>query len=282
MKKREDAIIRETLGQVFYTEISTKFDKDLATVEKILANNPEELTELERYTLINILGTSYHDSGKIEGVTSIDGSAHGCAFCEKMRQAAAGNPAHICGGCYDYKQENDRVNVENRHKLNLVILSTVRFTVEELKMLTMTQIGRINSSGDIQNEIHAENAINIGYAFKWANIALWAKNVPAVQAAAEKLGKPENMIFIQSSPIIGRPAQLAKWFDYTFTVYPDKKTTAAAIANGACACNGKKCRECGYKCYFGAWAPGSDIAELLKNVTNEKRKEIVAFLETNF
>lgn len=249
-------------GKEFKIGESKKFDKDLETVETIL--NKEELTEIDRYILLSVYQTAYHNSGKVIGTTTLDSSAHNCIFCEKMQKAAEKNPDHICNKCYDKKNESYRKYIKNRHTLNLLIMSSVRFTVKELSRLTVTNIIRINSSGDIENQIHAENMVNVAYAFPWARVGLWTKNKKDVTAAIDKLGKPENLILVQSSPIKGRPARRAKYFDYVFTVYPDKESTEKAIAAGACSCNGKECRACGYKCYFGTWEKGANIAEVLR------------------
>ena len=103
--------------------------------------------------------------------------------------------------------------------------------------------------------------------------SLWAKNTAPVIAACDKLGKPENMILIQSSILIGKPCKLAKYFDYSFTVYKDKESINKALASGANECNGKKCKTCGYKCYMGAWEKGANIAEYLR-IDEKTRKAI--------
>ena len=112
----------------------------------------------------------------------------------------------------------------------------------------------------------------------YAKCALWAKHTVPVIQACKTYGKPENLTLIYSSPIIGLIPRLPEYFDYVFVVFPDKETTKAAIENGACECNGKKCRECGYKCYKHEWANGSVIAELLKGVNANERKTIINYL----
>lgn len=82
--------------------------------------------------------------------------------------------------------------------------------------------------------------------------------------AIEKYGKPENAVMIQSSPFVDKAVKLARYFDYTFTVYSDKEKIENALANGACECNGKKCADCGYKCYMKAWEENANIAEFLR------------------
>lgn len=255
-----------------------KIIKDLETVINILKDGKTELTPVEKMQLLHVYNVAYHDSGKIEGISSLDSSAHNCEFCATMRKAAGNNPLHICGMCYDFAQEHSFKgrNVLNRHSLNLLIMSTIDFSIEELATLPETELIRINSSGDTANIIYARNMIKYVYAHAYTKTAYWAKNTAPIIAACKELGKPENLILVQSSPIIGHPAKLAEFFDYVFTVYVTKEATEAAIKDGSCACNGKKCAACGFKCYKGLWPIGGNIAEFLR-VDEKTRKTIVAY-----
>jgi len=256
-----------------------KIRADIATVEKILAKGIENLSPLDRYILLTVYNVSFHKAGKIAGVSSLDSTATNCEFCQAMRQAANGNPAHICGPCYDFAQEQYRDTVLNRHTLNMVIFSTIDFTCEELKALPLTPIVRGNSSGDVPNTIYARNFIRLAFAFPYMHFALWAKNTAPVVQACKDLTKPDNLVLIQSSPIIGTPAKKAEYFDYIFTVYATKADTEKAIASGAAECNGKSCTECGYKCYFKAHKSGSNIAEYLRGVNAAQRQIISDYLK---
>ena len=282
MKNKEMVLKLENMvvfnGYVFITGRSKKFDKDLQTVMFLLSK--KELNAAERMQLLTIYQSSYHESGKIEGVVSFDSSAHNCKFCEAMREKAKNNPAHICNYCYDYSQEEYKINSWNRHSLNMLIMSTIDFTEEELAIIPAGLIDRINSSGDIPNTIYARNMIRLAKVNKHGRFAFWAKNEYALVAATDQLGKPQNAIYIRSSEIIGRPAELPKYFNYVFTVYPDKESCEKAIAAGAAECNGKKCKECGYKCYFGTHE-SHNIAELLRGVSVNDRTEIMTWLENN-
>lgn len=253
---------------------SAKFEKDFSTVKAILEK--DVISATDRIALLSIYKSAYHESGKIEGITSFDSTATNCDFCKAMRKAAENNPKHICGYCYDYAQEHSfrGANIVNRHTLNMLIMSSVEFTKEELRLVNTSYINRVNSSGDTPNVTYAKNMLNIAYVNPGEKFAYWAKNKKAVIAACDELGKPGNMILIQSSVIIGKPEKLAKYFDYVFTVYATKEETENALANGACECNGKKCKACGYKCYFGAWESGANIAEFLR-VNAETRKKII-------
>lgn len=279
MKKTELANLDNVVifaGCAFVTGKSKKFDKDLKDVMFILSK--PELAAADRYKLLTIYQTAYHEGGKIAGVMSYDSSATNCSFCKAMRVKAEKNPAHICNFCYDKAAEAFKINAMNRHSLNLIIMSTIEFTADELQIIPAGMINRINSAGDIPNKTYAVNMIRIAKNNLFARFAFWAKNKIALIAATDQESKPENAIYIQSSEIIGRPEEPAKYFDYVFTVYPDKKTTEAAIENGAAECNGKKCSECGYKCYFGTHK-SKHIAELLRGVNAGKRAEIIKYLE---
>ena len=145
-------------------------------------------------------------------------------------------------------------------------MSSVEFTVEELRVLSVAYLNRVNSSGDVPNVTYALNMIKLCYAFPAVRFGFWAKNTAAVIAACDVLGKPENVVLVQSSPIIGQPAPLAKYFDFVFTVYLTQEAVDAAIAAGAGACNGKKCKDCGYSCYLNLWKESGvvNVAEYLR------------------
>ena len=262
-----------------HNDKTAKFERDLTKVAAILEKDVEQLSPVERIELLSIYHPAYHDSGKIEGITSFDSTATNCDFCKMMRELAKNNPLHICGYCYDFAQEHSfkGVNVLNRHTLNMIIMSTVEFTIEELRLLNVTYINRINSSGDVPNVTYARNMIKICFAFPCVKFGFWSKNTVPVIAACDELGKPENVTLIQSSYIIGKPAKLAKYFDLVFTVYLTREETENALANGSNECNGKKCKECGYKCYLNGWKAGSNIAEYLRipGIKDNKRKEMI-------
>lgn len=256
----------EKNGYTFVLGASKKFDRDFERVFSIIDKGPENITAADRIELIMLYHAAFHTGGKIAGVTSYDSSATNCEFCKKCRAAAEKVDSHICAKCYDYAQEHGfkGPNMLNRHTLNMVIMSSVEFTREELARIPASKINRVNSSGDTPNTTYAINMLNLAHVNRYFNFAYWVKNTAAVIAAVEKVGKPKNMILVQSSCIIGRPAKLAKYFDYVFTVYESEEAVKNAIVSGAMSCNGTKCQECGYKCYNGTWPNGSNIAELLK------------------
>ena len=269
----------EFMGCTFYLGASKKFDKDLQVVENILTK-PEPLTHADRLMLIMIYQTSFHDSGKIEGIMSADSSCHGCEFCRNARKAAETDPTLICKYCYDEKQENDRVHTLNRHQLNMLIMSSVLFTEEELSLVPVSVINRINSSGDVPSRIYALNITTMIALHKNVKFSWWAKNARPVIEAMEELGKPDNLILIYSGIVINRIPKLPKYFDYGFIVAVDKASVKRLLAlPNTGECNGKKCKECGFKCYTGAWKDGTIIVEYLRGINKETRNDIIAALK---
>lgn len=240
-----------------------KFERDERIANEILSKGVDNLSKIDRLTLLSIYNVSYHDSGKIEGISSCDSSCHGCTFCQRMRKAAEKDPTIICGKCYDYKLELLRSAMMKRHMLNLKIMSTVPFEIDELATLPLTNIARIDSSGDIENDIHAENMIKLIIAHPYSHVGFWTKNTPCVDRAIDKFGKPSNMVYIESDLHINGSGKHSRYADYTFTVYT-ADMIETVLANGACECNGKKCKECGFKCYLHAWENGANIAERLR------------------
>ena len=251
-----------------------KFERDLLTVNRILS--ADTITAADRMQLLKILNIAFHEGGKIEGIYSIDSTATNCSYCKAMRAAAKNIIKHICNYCYDYAQEHSfkGKNVLNRHTLNMIILSAVEFTDQELATLNIIGLCRFNSSGDIQSNTMALNYFRIAANNPYCKFALWAKNVAAVKYALSVCGKPENLTLIFSNPIInGRPI-LPGGYDYTFSVYTPGKIESILSTGDYMECNGKKCKECGYKCYMRLWPAGANIAEKLR-----ANKELIARID---
>lgn len=228
-----------------------------------------ELTTNERLSILRILQTNYHESGKIAGIQSIDSSCN-CDFCEKMHNSK--NPMCVCRHCYAHAIEKRYNAVGLRHELNAFIMSQFVWSIDELKTLKLyTTYVRFNSDGDIINTIMSDNYHKIALAFPHINFGFWFKNVKPVSESVKTFGKLANMVYIYSDPMInGSKASrfiMTKYafIDYVFTVYAGKRETLDAIAAGAANCNGKDCFACGYKCYAHAHTE-RNIAEIGRNI----------------
>lgn len=243
-----------------------RLEKDARRVFELLAAGADKLTPAARLELLHIYNVAFHESGKIEGIFSLDSSATNCEFCRKMRAYAAAHPEKkcICGSCYDVRQESFKLAALARHTLNLIIMSATVYSLEELATVPVYGLTRVNSSGDSSGDVYAENMVLFAAAHPACRVSAWAKNTAGYIRACRKHGKPKNLILICSSPFIDKAAPRPEYFDYTFTVYSTPEKVQAALAAGAMECNGKKCMDCGYSCYNGTWPEGANIAELLR------------------
>lgn len=209
---------------------------------------------IDQIQLLQIIKPNMHKNGKIENISSFDSAVLTCSFCQKMHSNFQDNPLIICNYCYakkdaeSFKGKNVRLN----HDLKRRIFSSVVFNESVLSSLMLVGLYRFNEDGDIENDIHAENYIKIAKCNPYAKFGFWCKNVIPVQRAIEKLGKPENCTLIYSSPLINDFSDyIPKYFDYKFVVYTPKYINLAMNLNKS-ECNGKKCVDCGYKCYLNS------------------------------
>lgn len=251
--------------------------------DSILAK--EELSQADRFQLLQLVNIAYHDSGKIEGIASIDGTS-ACEFCEKMRNAATNNELIICGYCYAWADQWKEAAFR-RHKLNAKILSSVLFTESELSTLAIPSLlCRINEDGDITNVTHAQNILRIQKTHPYVKFGFWFKNSLAVEKALANEGittrenLPVNVTFVQSSLLIGFPVSPVWFADCVFTVFPDSTTTQTAIVKGAFECNGRKCKECGFNCYLHERSENVQyIAEYLRTNAAKRASIMKAYNE---
>lgn len=249
-----------------------------------LLSKGDAMTAEERLQLLSLVNVAFHKGGKIDGVFSIDSSAS-CDFCQHMIAAAKNHILMICGACYaaadSWKEASWR-----RHKLNARILSSVLFTVDELKTLPIDgRLCRFNEDGDTVNNVMAQNYLRIAAAFPYTMFGYWYKNTAAVEYGLKAEGiknraaRPENVRFIHSSILIGFESAETWFDDALFTVYPDTETTLEAVKRGAHECNGRQCRACGYTCYVMQRQPHVvRVAEVLRCSAAHRAHVMAAYI----
>lgn len=221
-------------------------EKKLAHVRDLIKRaNAGEI--IARHELIMILSraVTYHESGKIEGLHSLDTACSNNDFCPRMQ--ATEDPAFICKYCYT-KSIWD--SAKFAHHIIGEILSQVELTKEEAALVSLPALLlRINSDGELINHIHAVNIIRIIAAHPLTTGAVWTKRPAILDKAIKQEGKPDNMICGVSSPMINTPfKEIWSWVDFIFTVYTPRGM-AEALARGEHECNGKKCMACNFFCY---------------------------------
>lgn len=231
-------------------------------VNKALANE-EPLTPVERFALLNAVFTCLHESGKVEGATSINTSCESSRAC----QCRINNPDLICNKCYSNSQQEWQAGTREKAIISSWILNSIIFTVGEWQFANIyTNIIRVESFGDCSSVKHACNMTNIALAFPAKRVGIWTKNPAFYERVWDETGKPENVSFGYSAPEVAKIPVISgkswyKYVDFVFAVMlPSSKKTPNIGLTLNCervsiTCGGKKCRTCsnygkgGYSCY---------------------------------
>lgn len=202
---------------------------------------------MARYEIIMILSKafSYHDSGKIEGLTSLDVSCANNDFCGRMQESEA--PEMICKYCYT---RSFWETATAAHYITGLILSEVVLTEEEAAAVIVPALMvRFNCDGELINQIHALNLYRIAKGHPVTTFTIWTKRPGILNAVVMTYGKPANLVCGISSPMINVPFRdVFTWCDFVFTVYTPRGMEEA-LARGEFPCNGRKCMACGFRCY---------------------------------
>lgn len=229
----------------------TSTEKALATLDRKAEAVAAALKDPDtnRFFLIQFLAESvtYHKSGKIEGLFSLDVASRQCRFCDSMQAAAKANPAIICRFCY---ARNEHETATRRHEITGNILQTIRIRPDEAAYIgAKAHKLRFNSDGELLNDTHADNVVTIAEANPSSTASIWTKDADTLEGAFNRAGgKPENIIAGISSPQINIPAKPRPWANFIFTVYTPEGLKRA-LARGEFPCNGRKCMDCKYRCY---------------------------------
>ena len=186
-------------------------------------------------------------SGKMEGISSIGTSCVDNPHCIKRR---ADNYS-VCSKCYAETYMKMRKALKEHLSDNAKILANTLLEGREIPV-TNDLIYRFESFGDLYNETHLKNYVEITNRNPYTTFGLWTKNIWILDQVfnEEKIAKPHNISIVVSSPLLNKPLELDRekyWMvDHVFTVY-DKKFIAANdvdINCGARSCLGcKKCYE---------------------------------------
>lgn len=180
-------------------------------------------------------------TGKLEGIPSVSTSC----LCNRMCMARAKDPRLICSKCYSVSLQMKRTNLANAMKQNYEVL-TKPVADGDLPRFTAKYV-RIESFGDVANQVQAENYIRMVRLSPRTRFAAWTKNLAIWIAAFKRVGKPANMTLVYSDPVIGgsvKPGELVggEWVDHVFAVLP--KNTPDERIN----CGGRHCLSC-LRCY---------------------------------
>ena len=174
-------------------------------------------------------------SGKMKYIDSINTNPLSNAFCEAMSKTDA-----VCSKCYSRNMlKSFRANCEKPFEKNSQVLSSSIIPIEDLPIVNILFF-RFSSHGELLNETHFLNLINIAKKNKSTTFSLWTKRVNIVNNVLANIKKPKNLILICSDPKIDGDCELPENFDKIFRVTNDDN-------NPLVNCVGK-CFDC-RKCY---------------------------------
>jgi hypothetical protein len=172
-------------------------------------------------------------SGKLAGIISINTPTSTNPFCQSMQKKDS-----VCKSCYAQRYEKLRPNIVEAFKRNL-FLSERELLPQEIPAIN-EQIARFASYGELINMMHFINMIRIALANPRTVFTLWTKRYRIVQRVLKLMGKPDNLILIYSSPIVGEVSALPKGFDKVFTAFARGSDMTDINCHGSC----NTCRLC--------------------------------------
>lgn len=177
--------------------------------------------------------TTHVKTGKLAGFQSLNTSVHKNKFCDKMRKSDS-----ICKACYAATMETRYKGLRDNIQANGDTLSKSVLPEADLPFINAA-VFRLHSTGELINEKHLINFINIAKKNKQTRFVLWTKRKNIVNKVLSMMSKPDNFDFIYSNAIIdSKDITLPKHFTKVFSVYSKGNPTAAKIN-----CH-SKCQDC--------------------------------------
>ena len=151
-------------------------------------------------------------SFKLEKINNISTNTLTNDYCIKQNK----KNNIICNKCYSFKGLNFRKAMKPLLENNSNLLSKNIIDINFLPTIYNIYF-RFNSHGELINEIHLINLINIVNKNKHCNFALWSKRNDIIKKYFDKNSKPKNLILIYSNSKLNKPMnKTPKYFDKTF------------------------------------------------------------------
>lgn len=193
--------------------------------------------------------TKHTDGDKMDGMFSLST----CPTLNYLCILRSNIDGLICKHCYSMTMNKRFKNLRSKLEKNTVYLTESIIPYENIPFLNFL-LFRLESFGDLQNEIQAINYLNLIRKNPQTLFAWWSKNPKFIKSALDTLGieKPQNVQIIFSSPCMNTPIQieiLTKVFpfiDKVFTVFD--RDYLAKHPEIEINCGSRKCREC-QNCY---------------------------------
>lgn len=199
---------------------SKVYKERMALISELLQKK-DNLGVIDQYRLANALAVS-ELTGKLEGFYAISTSVLMNPIC----QGRARDPKCICHDCYAACGASRFAGLSQALETNYLILNNFLLDEEVLATVAIPSTNgkaRTESHGDVATEICAINHKRIVNSHPHLTFGVWSKNLNLYAPVFEAEGKPTNMIFIASSPIVNKVMEIPevyKWFvDKVMTIY---------------------------------------------------------------
>lgn len=208
----------------------------------VFINGKEYLLKKSKYAVNESpIHVSDSMSGKMSGIPSISTSC----VCNPICIARMRDGDSICAHCFAETTLKRYTACGKAMESNYYLLTESVLDTALLPRFANVAIVRIESFGDVANVTQAINYANICKVNPNVVFAWWSKNMKICKEAFDKVGKPDNVIMVESSPKLNEQAEISTDIvDKVFTVY-DEKTIAeksVEINCGARCC--ATCRRC--------------------------------------
>ena len=177
-------------------------------------------------------------SGKMDGIPSISTSC----LCNPICLARQKNGNSICSKCFAVGTIKQYTALGKALESNFHLLNDSILDLDLLPRFKSTvEIVRIESFGDVASVTQAINYANICKVNPHVTFAWWSKNMEICKKAFDIVGKPHNVIMVESAPIMDTEIKPSnEYVDKTFTVYTDE--------NPQINCGKRSCMTC-RRCY---------------------------------
>ena len=147
--------------------------------------------------MMDLLKVSNALTGKMEGMTAITSSMTNNVNCQRLAQCNGS----ICQHCYSKTAMSYRKNVQQCYEKNGKILSENIIPKNQLPFIN-SQYCRFESHGDLHNETHLENFINIAKKNPHCQFALWTKQYKIILDYFKTHKQPKNLNIVISSLMV--------------------------------------------------------------------------------
>lgn len=183
-------------------------------------------------------------SGKLLYLDAINSNTLSNEFCIKEHQSPVKNK--ICKKCFSFEMlETYRVNCIPNFENNSVALSTMIHT-DYSYLKFRNDIVRLHGHGELINQTHLHNFVELVKFFPKHTFALWSKRtdiirkyfkIKRIPQATNKI--PTNLILVYSNPIVDKVmTKIPRPFHKVFNNVSEHYT------GGDENCTGQKCNDC--------------------------------------